>query len=355
MDKKIYVIIPVYNAEHCLQECIDSVKNQTYTNWEMILVDDGSTDRSGKICDENARVDRRIRVIHQKNSGSTEARNTGVASITDIENTYCFFCDSDDVITNVALQIIYEIAEKHSCDIVYGQFTKFLKLQKPQEKKYPAQANNLRLYEGREIFDKVYCACFGYGNVSVSLASKLFRTEIVKEAFNSIKTWPHFFGDDLNATIRIIPLSKRIAIIDNIIYFYRYGGGTNKFMKSFIDDCVLMYHTKKEYAAKYEMNPYFLTLIDVEMKNLALHYLVMCIRTKTYPHGKLSDEISFLFNIPEFHDAVSAITDDVLEKDYSEIPGFTPAFKAEDVDTLEKIAKKKAGEKKLVRFLKSIL
>ena len=78
MDEKISVIVPVYNVEQYLERCVDSIINQTYKNLEIILVNDGSTDNSGQLCDELAKKDDRIRVIHKKNGGLSDARNVGI-------------------------------------------------------------------------------------------------------------------------------------------------------------------------------------------------------------------------------------------------------------------------------------
>ena len=95
MDSLISIIVPVYNVELYLNECINSIRNQTYKNLEIILIDDGSTDNSGKICDEYAKIDSRIVVIHKENKGVTSARKVGV----EIANgKYIGFVDSDDYI-----------------------------------------------------------------------------------------------------------------------------------------------------------------------------------------------------------------------------------------------------------------
>ena len=91
----ISVIIPVYNVEKYIRECLDSIVNQTYKNLQIILVDDGSTDNSGKICDEFAKKDSRITVVHQENQGAGAAKNTGLELI---EGEYFSIIDSDDYI-----------------------------------------------------------------------------------------------------------------------------------------------------------------------------------------------------------------------------------------------------------------
>ena len=95
MNSLISIIVPVYNVEKYLNECIDSIIAQTYSNIEIILVNDGSTDASGKICDEYAEKDGRIKVIHQVNAGLSAARNAGMAVAT---GEYLYFVDSDDYV-----------------------------------------------------------------------------------------------------------------------------------------------------------------------------------------------------------------------------------------------------------------
>lgn len=114
-SKLVSVIIPVYNVERYLKKCIDSILNQTYKNLEIILVDDGSTDCSSKICDEYAKNDTRILVIHKVNGGQSEARNIGIS---ESKGEYIFFVDSDDYIEYNAIETMLEIAENKNVDMV---------------------------------------------------------------------------------------------------------------------------------------------------------------------------------------------------------------------------------------------
>ena len=114
-SKLVSVIIPVYNVERYLKKCIDSILNQTYKNLEIILVDDGSTDCSSKICDEYAKNDTRILVIHKANGGQSEARNIGIS---ESKGEYIFFVDSDDYIEYNAIETMLEIAENKNADMV---------------------------------------------------------------------------------------------------------------------------------------------------------------------------------------------------------------------------------------------
>ena len=119
MEYKISVIIPVYNVEDYIRQSIDSVLNQTYKNLEIILVDDGSKDNSGKICDEYKNVDERIKVIHKINSGVSSARNVGIDIAT---GKYIMFLDSDDFLEKNACELLYKAIEKVNTEYVMGNY-----------------------------------------------------------------------------------------------------------------------------------------------------------------------------------------------------------------------------------------
>lgn len=108
----ISIIVPVYNVEKYLPKCVDSILGQTYTNLEIILVDDGSPDNCGKICDEYAKKDKRIKVIHKKNGGLSDARNVAIDVA---KGEYITFVDSDDYVTSDYVETLYRLVEKHQC------------------------------------------------------------------------------------------------------------------------------------------------------------------------------------------------------------------------------------------------
>ena len=116
-DTKISVIVPVYNVEPYLAKCVDSILEQSYTNLEVILVNDGSKDSSGSICDDFARKDHRVRVIHKENGGLSSARNVGIEAAT---GEYISFIDSDDWIEPAAYEHLLELMEKYQVKLVCG-------------------------------------------------------------------------------------------------------------------------------------------------------------------------------------------------------------------------------------------
>ena len=121
---KYYICVPVYNVEMYLDECIKSVVNQTYHHFRLVLVDDGSHDHSGEICEKYAKKDNRIHVIHQKNQGQMAARNTArkyIMEQKDLSSAYIIYLDSDDSLQLNALEIINNTFERENCDmVVYG-------------------------------------------------------------------------------------------------------------------------------------------------------------------------------------------------------------------------------------------
>lgn len=119
MTPTVSIIVPVYNAQNYIKRCIDSILTQEYTDYELILVDDGSKDASGSICDEYAAKDPRIRVIHKENTGVSDTRNIGIG---EARGTYLQFLDSDDWITPDATKLLVRAAAEHHCDLVIADF-----------------------------------------------------------------------------------------------------------------------------------------------------------------------------------------------------------------------------------------
>ena len=113
------IIVPVYNVEKYIERCIKSILNQSFTNFELILVDDGSPDNCGKICDEYKKKDSRIKVIHKKNGGLSDARNAGIERA---KGEYIAFVDSDDFINKYMYEILYKNAKKWDADISICNF-----------------------------------------------------------------------------------------------------------------------------------------------------------------------------------------------------------------------------------------
>ncbi len=150
----ISVIIPVYNVESYIKQCVDSVTGQTYTNLQIILVDDGSTDSCGKICDEYAAADKRITVIHQENGGLSSARNSGIEAAA---GDYIIFVDGDDWIDADTCEKALAAAETHNTDVVLWSYIR--EFSHNSMPKYSFGEED-KLFEG-EDYRKVYKRLIG--------------------------------------------------------------------------------------------------------------------------------------------------------------------------------------------------
>lgn len=156
----ISVIVPVYNVAEYLPECLDSIINQTYTNLEIILVDDGSTDECPKICDEYAEKDSRIRVIHKKNGGLSDARNAGLDICT---GEWVGFVDGDDTIHKDMYKILYDRAVEHNADISVCNFNYIVS----DEIRFRHFNSVIEVIHGKyNIINELYCSL---GSISVCI------------------------------------------------------------------------------------------------------------------------------------------------------------------------------------------
>lgn len=206
--KKISVVIPVYNVEKYLSECLDSVVNQTYKNLQIIIVDDGSTDSSGKICDVYAEKDNRITVVHQKNAGAGAAKNTGLELI---DGDYFSIIDSDDYIELDMYEKMVNSLEKYNADIVQCLFRNVY-VNDSFDRKYKIKGNYPKVLTPKN-FLKEYLYDWKYA----IFANKVFKSSLLKDIRFPVgrKIDDEFF------TYKLICNSKKIVNIEDVLYSYR--------------------------------------------------------------------------------------------------------------------------------------
>ena len=199
----ISLITPVYNIERLISKTIESALEQTFTDWEMILVDDGSPDNAGKICDEYAAKDERISVIHKKNGGLAAARNTGIKACSG--KYFLIFEGSDLLVSEHTLQDIRDDLVKREVDIYFARLQDLL--EKGWEITGVQAEYCVKGYfedGGKELFVKLYD-----NEDTLALSSpvnKVFRTEFVKE--NGLWFYPGIYHDDDEWLPRAVVLSK---------------------------------------------------------------------------------------------------------------------------------------------------
>ncbi len=209
----ISIIIPVYNVELYLQRCVESVIHQTYTNLEIILVDDGSPDWCGRICDRYANQDDRIRVIHQENQGASSARNAGMEIMT---GEYCFFVDSDDYIDPRTIELLHDRAKAAQADLVIGNTFIALENQKllPNPRFTRVQFSKEELERTPAKYEYLYDP--GYG---VTIWNKLYRNQFLqKYRLRFHEQLP--FGEDMVFSIQLVARHPKIQLVNKYTYYY---------------------------------------------------------------------------------------------------------------------------------------
>lgn len=206
MTPKISVIVPIYNVEAYLPACLDSLSSQTFQNFELILVDDGSSDRSGVICDDYAAEHPNTRVLHQANAGVSQARNNGVATA---QGEYIAFIDSDDLVTPDYLEYLLDLAEKYHADISCGEKVYYYDGQTP--------VRPLRDETERRITVGQALSEICYNTISICLWSKLFKRSLLeKHAFPVGQLY-----EDIATTYKLIGDSNGVVCGNRVIYFWR--------------------------------------------------------------------------------------------------------------------------------------
>ncbi len=217
----ISVIIPVYNAEEYLKECLDSVLNQTYTNLEIILVDDGSLDNSGRICDEYAQSDSRIKVIHKENGGVSVARNSGIDASS---GELIVFVDADDYLDEAMIEKLYNALGNNDFSICrfayeysdktvfYQEYNLPLFIKKPYYFEYIMADKYNKAYADRIVCDKI----FG------SVCRTLFKSETIKN--NEIRFLEGVkIAEDRLFLLEYCSYCISAGFVDEYLYHYRAG------------------------------------------------------------------------------------------------------------------------------------
>lgn len=224
MKFDITIIVPVYNNARYLRQCIDSLLSQTLKSIEILLVDDGSTDGSGNICDEYAKKDERICVIHKENEGLGLTRNVGMAAA---RGEYFTFVDSDDYVDPDMYRVLLEQANKYKADVCFGGSTLFYDngVKMPSEMVL-AQA----VYRGAEIREKVVPQIIGSAPedtheaiIGYSMCTGIYRLSIVKEHNITFYSEREYKVEDVLFKIEYFTYAQIVTYVRNPYYFYRYN------------------------------------------------------------------------------------------------------------------------------------
>lgn len=229
-DVKISAIMPVYNVEKFIGKCIESLQAQTLTEWELIAVDDGSPDNSGAICDEYAKNDSRITVIHKENGGAPSARNTAIPQA---KGEYLYFVDSDDWAEPTMFEDMYKMAKENNAQLVvagyyidtYYSDTEFYSQEQALPTKVFASQREFREY-AHNMFDK---------NLLYTPWNKLFERKYIMD--NDIR-FRNTFWDDFPFNLDVVRDVERVVLMEDKYYHFmraRADSETAKYRNDMLD------------------------------------------------------------------------------------------------------------------------
>lgn len=206
---EVSIIVPVYQVEKYIRQCIDSILAQTFTDFELILVDDGSKDRSGQICDEYVRMDNRVRVIHKENGGLSDARNRGMDQAV---GSYFLFVDSDDYIAPTMVECLHKKIVKEKADIAVCNYLYFF--ENGREKNFSTNVKP-EILSGTEIFyNRKNERNYGIWTVAWN---KIYKTETIGNVRFRLGKYheDEFWAND------IYQMNIKVVTVSECLYYYR--------------------------------------------------------------------------------------------------------------------------------------
>jgi len=204
---KVSIIVPIYKVEKYLDKCIQSILSQTFKDFELILVDDGSPDKCGIMCDNYANVDRRVKVIHKENGGLSSARNRGLNIAS---GKYIAFVDSDDWIEKSMYEALYTMAEQYDADIVQCNYVKAFN----ENIGLGNNGGSIRILDNFKALENLF-------NENASQAVVTWNKIYKKYLFNDVTFPVGKIHEDNFTTYKLLYKSKKVVLLDEMLYYYR--------------------------------------------------------------------------------------------------------------------------------------
>ena len=225
----VSILIPLYNQERYFEKCIRSVCNQTYKNLEIIVVNDGSTDKSSEILSKWASRDDRIKVVNKQNEGLPMARKDGYLNAT---GEYICFVDSDDQLVSNGVEVMVKHIMRHQVDMVICTAKRMLGILKWSRITGPFPKDHV--VRQPELFNQYYVNFFGKASFPNNMWARLIKKTAIDKAYQQtdiFMTELRFMGEDLYFNMKIFPHLQSMVMTDDIVYYYRYGGTVDHFNK----------------------------------------------------------------------------------------------------------------------------
>ena len=295
----ISIIVPVYNCEKYIGKCIKSIQKQTYSNWNLILVDDGSTDGSGTICDRFAAKDGRISVVHQENRGLIGARKTGIANAS---GEFVSFVDADDMIEPEMFQKMMETQVQYLADIVCCGYRTLSRRGWIKGRKRSG-CDSATITSGKDESVRMAATTSLF-----TMWGKLYRRNIFQKAQDMLETIPNVFWceDSLINTVVFNKADKVVWICDEF-YEYRIGGGSSNCSEKTMREMAEVYQWRKNYLLTLNADTKYHRTNITHVLNTVVYY--------AYTSKKLLSREKICFELASAIEDMEQICPDFWRKD----------------------------------------
>lgn len=342
---KVSCIIPVYNTSRYLRYCVDSVLRQSYDDYEIVLVNDCSTDNSAEICRAYADdyPDKVVFIDKEQNEGVDKARFTGLTYV--IEKNRMggvIFIDSDDYISKRALEFLVEEMNRVQADVVqmrcmrvWGSFLK--------KKLFSGMPTGV--FAQPELFEKYYISFFGVNIFDINMCAKLYSVETIARA--QLSPTGFRMGEDLMFNLRLFPSFRLVSVIDYPGYNYRVGGLTSRYNPCLWGDLKEQYMMKRAEAISHNYKK-ALRSLSVELKNILLSAIVQRLIYLKEPETQICEWISAELSDKE-------LWHDILEMAPNEKDPIYRKIAEGDVHAILVEAQKRVRASRVRRMVKKIL
>lgn len=268
MEISASIIIPVYNAEKHINKCMENVLKQTCENIEIIMIDDGSTDQSGNICDLYAKKDKRVKVIHQQNAGVSYARNTGIRLA---QGKYIMFLDADDEIDENLIEDNYNILEASNADFLFFCFRYYF----PDSRETVSNEFDKNFCgSGKEFFQKELVKIINKELMHAPW-NKMIRRQFLQKN-NIVFDTRYSIYEDITFSIKMCNAAEKICVNKKEYYTYNiWTQGTlrTKFWENNFEAASEMYHNALVYCSKYKDNEGQIARFNLLYAGVVINYI----------------------------------------------------------------------------------
>lgn len=265
LDETVWfsVIVPVYNAEKYVKRCITSILSQSFKNFELILIDDGSTDHSYELCNQYALSDERVKVYTKGNGGAFQTR---LYATQYAKGKYIIFCDADDQYLNSAcFEKMFELTKEEKYDLVQFGFVKKYR----HMKRLIKTVNKQTVVNAKDFYNKDYpillCNNYSGSRLTNSVWSKIYRRDLFDQKFDFEMSLRLFMGDDVVINLCVVQNCKNVLFTPQVFYVYNdLTGGTTKFRVNEMEDLNIVKKYQIKYLRKWMIENYNTNYYKVE-------------------------------------------------------------------------------------------